>query len=172
MKTKSLKFLRICVLLLGCLLLFGILMEILSQTIRYNQAQNDVTGTMTVLAGEFKLESAFESFFSGLGNVFFAFLVAAVVRMIEKQAVVHIEYANRLMLVCCGSYLANALIQIHFWIGSLFLTVKLTGGYHFAFLPTEIALAVPSLVPVLYAASIYILYKYFTGMVQFESEVA
>jgi hypothetical protein len=172
MNNKSLKFLRICVLILGCLLLFGVLMEILGQTIRYNQAQNDVTGTMAFMAGEFRLESAFESFFSGLGNVFFAFLIAAVVRMIEKQAAIHIEYANRLMLVCCGFYLANALIKIHFWIKSFFMMVKLTGSYQLTFLPTEIALAVPTLVPVLYAASIYILYKYFTGMVQFESEVA
>jgi predicted membrane-bound spermidine synthase len=98
--------------------------------------------------------------------------VAAVVRMLEKQKAVHIGYANRLMLVCCGSYLANALIQIHFWIGSFFLTMRITGGYHVMFLPAEIALAVPALVPVLYAVSICILYKHFTNMVQFESEVA
>jgi|WetSurMetagenome_2_1015567.scaffolds.fasta_scaffold91138_2 hypothetical protein len=172
MKTKSLKFLRVCVLILGWLLLIGILMEIWSQSIRYTQAQSDATGYMSVVAGEFKLGQAFESFFSGLGNVFFAFLIAAVVGMIEKQAAVHIKYADRLMLICCGSYLANALIQIYFWIGSFFLTMQLPGGYHLMFLPTEISLAVPSLVPVLYAASICILYKYFTHMVQFESEVA
>jgi hypothetical protein len=172
MKTKSLKFLRICILVLGWLLLAGVLIGIWGQVIRYNQVPNDLTGRMSVIAGEFKLERAFESFFSGLANVFLAFLMAAVIRMIEKRAPIGIEYANRLMLVCCCSYLANALIQFHNLIQSFFATLKLLGRFYFLSIPTEIAMAVPMIAPVLYAASIFVLYRHFTTMVEFESEVA
>lgn len=170
MKTKSLKLLRICVLVLGWLLIAGVLMGVWSQANRYEQAQNDKTGYMAVVAGEFKIESAFEWFFSGFGNAFLAFLIAAVVQMIERQAPVGIEYANRLMLVCCFSYLANALIQFHGLIQGFLLT--LNDGFYWRFLPTELVLSVPAIAPILYTAVIYALYRHFTAMVRFESEVA
>jgi hypothetical protein len=172
MKIKSLKLLRICVLVLGWLLIAGVLMGVLGQANRYNKAQNDMVGYMTIVAGEFKIGSALEWFFSGFGNAFLAFLIAAVLRMIERQAPVGIEYANRLMVVCCFSYLANALIQFHDLIKSFFATLKLTGGFYWWLLPTELALWVPAIAPILYTAAIYALYRYFTTMVEFESEVA
>jgi hypothetical protein len=172
MKSTSLKLLRICVLILGWLLLAGVLLSIWSQVNLYKQTQSDLTGYMSVIAGEFKLERAFESFFSGLGNAFFAFLIAAIVRMIERREPIGIEYANRLMLVCCGSYLINALLQFHYLIQSFFMTLKLVGRFYFLSVPTEIAMAIPAFAPILYAASICILYRHFTTMVQFESEVA
>jgi hypothetical protein len=170
MKTKSLKLLRICVLVLGWLLIAGVLTGVWSQANRYEQVKNDVTGYMAVMAGEFNIESAFEWFFSGLGNAFLAFLIAAVVRMIERQAPVGIEYANRLMLVCCFSYLANALIQFHGLIQGFLLTSN--RGFYLRFLPTQLVLSVPVITPILYVAAIYVLYRHFTTMVQFESEVA
>jgi hypothetical protein len=172
MKPTALKLLRICVLVLGWLLIVGVFLGIWSQANLYKQAQSDLTSSMALIAGEFKLERAFESFFSGLGNAFFAFLVAAIVRMIERREPIGIEYANRLMLICCGSYLMNALLQFHNLVQSFFATLKLVGRFHFLSIPTEIAMAVPAFVPILYAASICILYRHFTNMVKFESEVA
>ena len=172
MKTKSLKLLRIGVLILAWFLISSVLVGIWSRVVGYGQAQNDLTGYMGVMAGEFNVENTFSSLFSGLGNAFFAFLIAAVVRMILKKAPVAIEYANRLMIVCCLFYLAGALIRFYDLIHGLLLTRRLVPGFVWGMLAPYPLLAIPAITPLLYAASIYVLYRHFTDMVQFESEVA
>jgi hypothetical protein len=54
---------------------------------------------------------ALSSFFADLGNALFAFLIAAVVRMIEKRAPVKHAYARRLMITCCLAYVAEAAVR-------------------------------------------------------------
>lgn len=172
MKTRSLKFLRICVLVLGWLLVTGVIMGIWSRIVGYNLALNNPTSFIFVMPGRFNIGSALSSFFSGMGNAFLAFLIAAVVRMIEKQVPIGIEYANRLMIVCCLSYLADALIELYGLTRYFLATLSLIHGFDFRFLSTYAAFSIPAIAPLLYAASIYVLYRHFTSMVQFESEVA
>jgi hypothetical protein len=176
MNTKLLKLSRIGALVLGWLLVIGILANVWGIWGNYNvylRAQQVPTGISNIVTG-FKLGNALGSFFSNLGNAFLAFLIAAVFRMIANQAPVGSENARRLMIVCCLSYVANVLVQICSFISIVHSLIQLGfyrgigPGFWFPF-----ALAViPAFVPLLYAATIFVLYTHFTKMVTFESEVA
>ncbi len=165
MKAKSLQLLRSCALVLGWLLFAVVLAGVYGRVAIYNRGLSDPTGS-------FNLASALESFFFGSGGAFFALLIAAVVRMIEKQAPVEHEYARRLMIVCCLAYAADALVRFY----SLLLraSVLLHPGLplNLWFWIPIVSDAVPVLIIVFYAASIFVLYTQFAKMVMFESEVA
>jgi hypothetical protein len=171
MSTKSLKLLRICAVVLGWVLLVGVWAGIWGRYSLYRSAQNNPEGFITAIA-QFDILSTLSSFFSGFGGVFLAFLVAAVFRMIEKEAPVGKESAQRLMIVCCISYLADALALCFSFILKLSegLQIFSTSGWR-SWIPYA-STAVSPLVPVLYAASIFVLYTHFTKMATFESEVA
>ena len=176
MSSKLLKLSRIGALVLGWLLVIGIVASVWGTWGNYNtylNAQQVPMGISSIVT-EFKLGSALGSFFSNLGNAFLAFLIAAVFRMIAKQAPVGSENARRLMIVCCLSYIAHVLVQICSFISSVHSLLQLEIyrriglGFWFPF-----ALAVvPAFVPLLYAATIFVLYTHFARMVTFESEVA
>jgi hypothetical protein len=170
MSTRSLKLLRICAVVLGWALLIGVWAGIWGRYSFYRSAQNN-SGFITAIA-QFDILSALSSFFSGFGGVFFAFLIAAVFRMIEKEAPVGKENAQRLMIVCCFSYVADALVLFCSFILKLSEGMRIfsTAGWR-SWIPYA-ATAVSPLVPVLYAASIFVLYTHFTRMATFESEVA
>ena len=176
MSAKLLKLSRIGALVLGWLLVIGVVGSVWGIWGQYDvfskgqQVPMWITGIVT----EFKLAKALSSFFSNLGNASLAFLIAAVFRMIERRAPVGSESARRLMIVCCIAYVADAIAQI----------CSINSGAH-ALLQFEIyrrigmgfwfsfALgAIPLLVPILYAAAVFVLYTHFTRMVTFESEVA
>jgi hypothetical protein len=171
MSTKSLKLLRICAVVLGWVLLVGVWAGIWGRYNLYRSAQNNPEGFITAIA-QFDILSALSSFFSGFGGVFLAFLVAAVFRMIEKEAPVGKENAQRLMVVCCVSYLADAMVLCCSFILKLSEGVQIfsTSGWR-SWIPYA-STAISPLVPVLYAASIFVLYAHFTKMATFESEVA
>jgi hypothetical protein len=169
MNAKSLKLLRIGAMILGWLLFVGVSAGIWGHLSIYYQAQNDPNGFLGSVA-QFNIVSALDSFFSGFGNALFAFLIAAVFRMIEKQAPIGNEHAKRLMIVCCLFYVADALVQFYSLILALTTTLQWAKGFDWL-LPYS-STAIPVLVPILYAASIFVLYTHFTKMVMFESEVA
>lgn len=171
MKTKSLRLLRIGAVILGCLFAFGLLVSIGTSITLYHHSQNDPVGWFWEgHAAQFSILHALSTFFSHLGHAFFAFLIAAVVRMIEKHAAIGYNYARSLMIVCCLAFLAEALVQ------SCFFFIVLTGMSSLAPVsgsPIPRAASIDSfLSPVLYAASIYILFTHFTRLLIFESEVA
>jgi hypothetical protein len=166
MNAKSLKLLRIGALVLGWLLVVGVLAGIWGRFVIYYQYEDHFLGSVA----QFSIVSAFDSFFSTLGNALFAFLIAAVFRMIEKQAPVGNENAKRLMIVCCLSFVADALVRFYSSILTLTTGPRWAGGFDWL-LPYS-SIAIPVLVPILYAASIFVLYTHFTKMVMFESEVA
>jgi hypothetical protein len=174
MSAKSLKLLRIGVLVLGWILIVAVLGSVWSQFGLYYRAQNNPAGFFGSMVAQFDFANSLGSFFSGFGNAFFAFLIAAVFRMIEKQAPVGIGNARRLMIVCCLSYLACALTRFCSFLPGLaaaqssHLVRNFGLSYWFSFSSTLI----PVIVPILYAASIFVLYMHFTKLVTFESEVA
>jgi hypothetical protein len=169
MHAYLLKLLRIGALALGWLLVIGVLAVVWSQFDFYRGSQRIGAG-IPIVAVQFDALSAFSSLFSSFGNAFFAFLIAAVVRMVEKQAPVGIEGATRLMIVCCLSYVAEALVRIGSSILNLLAAPHLARG--FDWLLAYSSSAIPALVPILYAAAIFVFYTHFTRMVTFESEVA
>jgi hypothetical protein len=174
MNAKPLKGLRIGILVLGWLLVAGVLAGIWSRFVFYYLLQNDSAGYFGGAATQFNLAASLNTFFSSLGNALLAFLVAAVFRMIERGTPEGNEYAGRLMIMCCLAYLADALTGLYS------LILKLSGVFLFQdnghsglqFWLTCFSMAIPVLVRILYAASIFALYTHFTKMVTFESEVA
>ena len=171
MNNKSLKLLRICAVVLGWILLIGEWAGILGRYNLYRRAQNNPEGFITAIA-QFDILSALSSFFSGFGSVFFAFLIAAVFRMIEKEAPVGKENAQRLMIVCCFSYAAEAIVLFCAFILKLSEGVQIFSSSGWRSLVPYASTAVSPLVPVIYAASIFVLYTHFTKLATFESEVA
>lgn len=110
--------------------------------------------------------------FSMIGNAFFAFLVGSVFRMLELGRPVQIELAGRLLLVCCFGYGAEAVVRSYFWIiqcQSLWHVMSFSPALYFAQCLTSF---VGILVPLLYAAAVFVLFKHFSKMLAFEAEVA
>jgi hypothetical protein len=181
MKAKTLRILRICALSYGWLLVLNFAVRDwgpIFSIFKYNrQIKSRRDPAELLYVAPFDIMKSFESFFSILANAFLAFLVAAVFRMIEKQAPAGNEKAKRLMIVCCLSYVASAMSGIfsviwkarnepQYWQwpnlkGSEWLFgISFTSGI------------ISLLIPVLYAITIFALYTHFSRMVTFESEVA
>ena len=164
MNIKSLKLLRIGALILGWILLITELWKVCLLIAYYHNFLN-------IDGGGIALASRISSFFFGLGNVFLAFLVAAVLRMIEKEAPVMGKNARRLMIVCCLSFLVDVIVRSYVFIMSLpdimYSFFRPDWVYSFPYF-----IGLPPFAPFLYAASIFVLFTHFSKMVTFESEVA
>jgi hypothetical protein len=174
MKENTLRMLRVAGLILGWLLLAGALMGVWNQVALYQWSDNDPPGLYGSVPFRFDFARALGSFFSIFGNAFFAFLIAAVLRMIERRAPVEDERAQRLMIVCCLSYVAEFVIKLgSFTLGLGDLSsLPLAGSHFLRFWIPCLVTAIPVLIPAFYAATILVLYTHFTNMVTFESEVA
>jgi hypothetical protein len=164
MNIKSLKLLRIGVLILGWILLITVLWGVCLLSANFHNMAN-------IDGGVIGIASRISDFFFGLGNVFLAFLVAAVLRMIEKEAPVRGKNARRLMIVCCLSFLVDVIVRSYVFILSLPDIRYFFDDPYWAYsFPYYIGL--PPFAPFLYAASIFVLFTHFSKMVTFESEVA
>ena len=165
MNIKSLKLLRIGALILGWILLITGLLGVYRLSANYH----NVLGFTTVTEFGIILTTRF---FSGLGNVFLAFLVAAVLRMIEKEAPVSEKNARSLMIVCCLSFLMDAIVRSCAFILSLPDIMYFFGRPDWVSSIPNAYIGLPPFAPFLYAASIFVLFTHFSKMVTFESEVA
>ncbi len=172
MSIKSLKLLRIGALVLGWMLLITILFESCGRIYIYLHTPVNTEGIVPTMAKFAYLRAHGCSFFSGLGSVFLAFLVAAVLRMIEKEAPIGMKNARRLMIVCCFFYLADAIVRSFFLVMSLPDITFLFNRPNWISLLPHAYIGPPPFAPLLYAASIFVLFTHFTKMVAFESEVA
>ena len=171
MNVNSLKLLRICAFIMGWALLVGISAQIWGWINFYREALDYSEGFVAAVA-EFDDLKSISNFLFAFGSAFFAFLIASVFRMIEKEAPHGQAIAQSLMIVCCFSYVADALVRFgslirHFSEKMLVFNSPDLGSFLFS-----ASSAVSPLVPVLYAASIFVLFTHFTKMVTFESEVA
>ncbi len=169
MSPKSLRLLRIGALAAGWWLVVGVLAGIGGSLAIYRQAQSDPSEYLRSVT-QFNIASALSTFSSGLGDACFAFLIASVLRMIEKEAPIGKESARSLMIVCCLSYVAAALLRFCTLISNLTEALSYSKGIDW--LAPFSSTAIPILAPILYAASIFVLYTHFMEMVIFESEVA
>ncbi len=172
MSKKSLKLLRIGALVLGWMLLITLSLESWGRFYIHLHTPVNTGGVVSTMAKFAYLRSHGCSLFSGLGIVFFAFLVAAVLRMIEKEAPVGMKNARKLMIVCCFFYLADAIVRSFFLIMSLPDIMNLFNRPDWISLLPHVYIGTPPFAPFLYAASIFVLFTHFTKMVTFESEVA
>ena len=172
MSKKSLKLLRIGALALGWVLLGTILLESSGRFYISLRTPADTGGIVSTMAAFAYLRAHGCSLFSGLGSAFFAFLVAAVLRMIEKEAPVGTKNARRVMIACCLFYLADGAVRTLFLIMSLSDIMNLLNRPNWVSLLPNAYIGTPLFTSFLYAASIFVLFTHFTKMVTFESEVA
>lgn len=158
MNMKSIRLLRIGALVLGWILIFTLILVVCIR--------------ITTIA-EFGYFSVLGYLFVDFGNIFLAFLVAAVFRMIEKKAPVGIKKARRLMIACCLSYLVDAIVRSSAFILAMPDIINL---FHrtddWVYLLQHAYIGIAPFAPFLYAASIFVLFTHFSKMVTFESEVA
>lgn len=115
-----------------------------------------------------------QNLFRTLGQAFFAFLMSAVFSMAFHRAPVRSQRANRLMRVSCVGFVGESLLGVVNWLVSLGRLFEL--GSWSDWLQWLMAAAwslnlFSSLIGFVYAGSIYVLYRHFSEMVAFESEV-
>jgi hypothetical protein len=106
--------------------------------------------------------------FSSLGQAFFAFLISSVFGMILQKAPVRMQQAGKFLRLACIGFIGEGILNLMGWARIGFV------------LPMELdvltlltyALSVfPVLNSFVYAITIYVLFKHFSQMVTFESEV-
>lgn len=171
MKIKTIKLLRIGAFIFGWIILITVLLFEPGHFSNYYHMPANPDGRVTMIA-KFGIIRTLSSFFSGLGNVFLAFLVAAVLRMIEKEAPIGVKNARRLMIAGCFFFLVDAIVR------SCALILSLPDVMRFFHRPDWVSLLPHAYMgplpfaPILYAASIFVLFTHFSKMVTFESEVA
>ena len=153
MKSKSLKALRIFALIVGWIMAIASFVVTLLLVLIPKEELFELV--MDNNMGEF-----INTLFTGIGNTFLAFLIAAVVRMIEKKAPIGKVIASRLMYSCCISYIAATIGEGY----EIFLYCKA--------LKIPLILSTLSFTPLIYTVAIFVFYNHFTKMVTFESEVA
>jgi len=122
-------------------------------------------------SSSFPLLEELQSLFGSLGHAFFFLLLARVFAMVILGAPKGSPQAYRLMQVTCASYVAKtlfsvlALLSVNYrFEGALLSRAVLGMSIGFTFFE--------SLMPLFYAASIYALFRRFSEMITFESEVA
>jgi hypothetical protein len=169
MNAKSLRLLRIGAVVLGWIFFGGLLMNIFNYWAIY-RAYSNLAGHQINLPTNFQIFRYLEVFIAGCGNTSLAFLIAAVIRMIEKRAPVRNEIARRLMIVCCLSYVARVLPLFYSEISAAISMSNSAKGL--VWLSMCFSTTMTLLVPVLYATAVFVFYTHFTKMVSFESEVA
>jgi hypothetical protein len=169
MNKKSLQALQIIALVIGCLMVGSLVFDKITFIETFYQGKSNPMGYAAAIVTEKDLPMLFIEFFLNFGHALLAFLIAAVIRMIVKQAPVGKETASRLMIVCCLSYTGTTGIYLYY---QILATIKFGYYWHSLFMPAAYPVMFKTFLPVLFAATIFVLYNHFTKMVTFESEVA
>lgn len=112
--------------------------------------------------------------FSSIAQAFFAFLVSAVFDMAFKRAPVRAQQAVSFLLLTCIGFCGEGLLSVIAWAQSLFYILPqsdFSSGFGVLSAATYLLSIFSSLIPFVYAVTIYILYRHFSKMVSFEAEV-
>ncbi len=169
MNNKPLKVLRIIALVVGCLMVGNLVFDKINFLDKYYGGKSDPLGFFASSVTEEGFPQLFIEFFLNFGHALLAFLIAAVFRMLLKQSPVGRETASRLMIVCCLSYTAVTSVYLYY---QILATIKFGYYWHGLASPFFYPMTFKTFLPVLFAATIFVLYNHFTKMVTFESEVA
>ena len=124
--------------------------------------------------GSFRFLDSMKLVFSAIAQAFFAFLVSSVFDMLTHRGPKNLAQSEKYLLLTCLGFVGEGMLAISSWLsGWSFL---FSGGIS-ANLNTYLAVAgqvlnlFPLLTSFVYGASIYILFRTFSQMVTFESEV-
>ncbi|MBK7844190.1 MAG: hypothetical protein IPJ71_10920 [Bdellovibrionales bacterium] len=109
-----------------------------------------------------------------LTQAFFVLLVSHVFSLIRGGTEKHYQYGQRLMTVTCVGFVLHGLLSFGSWVHTM-LTLPpsntFSGSMQYLMTVSYCVSALGRLMPVLYAITIFVLYRHFVKMVTFESEV-
>ncbi len=134
---------------------------------------------------EFHFLKQMEIFFSTIGLAFFAFLISAVFKMILHKAPVNMEQTERYLILTCIGFAGEGLFALSGWLQSTaYVFSRMIGDWGtivsdpmlFALSDGTLLLGhlislFTNFIPFVYAISVYVLFKHFSQLVTFESEV-
>lgn len=106
--------------------------------------------------------------FSSLGQAFFAFLVSSVFDMIFHKAPVKSQQTESFLTLACLGFVGEGILGLFSWAQ---LGVLMWPNFDLLTGLTYLLSIVPPLISFVYAITISVLFKHFSQMVAFESEV-
>lgn len=107
-------------------------------------------------------------------QAFFVLLVSHVFSLIRGGVEKRYEYGQRLMMVTCFGFALHGVMSFGSWIHTMATlppSNAFSGSMQFLMAASYCVSALGQLMPVLYAITIFVLYRHFVKMVTFESEV-
>jgi len=174
MNTKIISFLQKVFWVIGLAILLLAIMNLVSEAYFQLNYADDPYYQITSMNGDFNFFVQAELFFAAIGHAFFSFLVSAVFQIVFRRGPVNLAYNERILKICCFGYLGQATFGILIWIRSAPYFFGVTESSSFLGLVVaigNISTIIPSVVVIIYAISIYVLYRHFTATVTIESEV-
>lgn len=112
--------------------------------------------------------------FSSLGQAFFAFLVSSIFDMIFHRAPVRRQQTESFLIITCIGFVGEGLLGSISWAQSvlyIFPTFAKSTGPDLLSALSYLLSLFPNLISFVYAITIYVLFRHFSQMVTFESEV-
>jgi len=155
---------------IGWAMLALVLINIGCEVYRYFSYEPGFLGEFFNKQPQFSLLTQLRVLCSGIANAFFAFLMSSVFAMIFQRTPPSAQ-AERFLILTCAGFVGEGLLTLYNWI---------TGLSHLQFgneswqIMTVMAYVLSVFTPLMsfiFAMTIYVLYKHFTRLITFESEV-
>lgn len=126
---------------------------------------------------EFSFLSSFSDLFSYLAQAYFAFLVSSVFAMVFNRGVhrepAGLARAQRFLVLTCGAFVIDGLLALVSWLqaGVYFVNHIQFSWMGLLSVGAFLLGAAQGAILFVYAISIYVLFRHFVSLVQFEAEV-
>lgn len=115
-----------------------------------------------------------QTLFSSLAQAFFAFLVSSVFDMIFHRKPAKPKQTESFLLLTCLGFVGSGVVGLIWWIQSAFTLLPgfdTSSGLGLLSIFNYFLGLFPSLMAFVYAITVYVLFKHFSQLVAFESEV-
>ena len=117
---------------------------------------------------EFRIFTQLKNLFSAMGLAFFLFLLSDVLGMIFHRAAVKTQQAERFLILTCIGFIGESVFGFS---GRVIDLIRLFGEWDTMTSLFYSLGFISDLVGIVYAIAIYIVYRHFSQLVKFESEV-
>lgn len=117
---------------------------------------------------EFRIFTQLKNLFSAMGLAFFLFLVSAVLGMIFHRAPVKTQQTERFLILTCIGFIGESVFGFS---GRLIDQIRLFGEWDIMTSFLYSLGFISDLVGIVYAITIFVVYRHFSQLVKFESEV-
>ncbi len=169
MNVKHLHFFRKIFYLIGLSLLASLFIKLLGTGFQLYYFSENI-----LFLKEFSFLKMMHNFVSTFGHAFLAFLISSIFMSLFNKISINSKQSEAFLILTCLGFIAEGILNIFLWIQSL---VNLLNGFENSSTLTWPLLLNSTLdlffylFPFFYAISIFVLYRYFTNLVKFESEV-